>query len=244
MRFEQRELGDAWSEHAAQWIAWARAPGHDSYWSFHRDAFLELVPSPGRATLDIGCGEGRLSRDLRALGHDVTGVDLSPAMVEAARAAEPAIPVHEADAKQLPFGDASFDCVVAFMSLQDVDDLESSVREASRVLAPGGRLVLAVVHPLNSAGVFQGDEADAPLVVDGSYLARSYYADTVERDGLAMTFVSAHRPIQAYVDALADAGLLVERLREVGLPEAAVMGERQRRWQRIPLFLHVRASRR
>jgi hypothetical protein len=56
-----------------------------------------------------------------------------------------------------------------------------------------------------------------------------------------MTFVSEHRPIQAYVDALADAGLVVERLRETDVPEPAITRPRGRRWQRIPLFLHVRA---
>jgi 2-polyprenyl-3-methyl-5-hydroxy-6-metoxy-1,4-benzoquinol methylase len=54
-----------------------------SYERFHRDRFLELVPQPGRLTLDIGCGEGRLSRDLNAHGHTVIRVDGSPTMVGA-----------------------------------------------------------------------------------------------------------------------------------------------------------------
>ena len=66
-------LGTRWDEQAAAWTAWARAPGHDSYWQFHREAFLALVPPPGRLTVDIGCGEGRVSRDLRAAGHPEPG---------------------------------------------------------------------------------------------------------------------------------------------------------------------------
>src|ERR1700736_3735849 len=77
-------LRDAWDRHAGEWISWAPAPGHDSYWRFHREAFLQLVPPPGRLTLDIGCGEGRLARDLSRLGHQVVGIDASPAMVAAA----------------------------------------------------------------------------------------------------------------------------------------------------------------
>lgn len=53
-------LREAWESEAANWVAWARKPGHDSYWTFHRDAFLELLPAPRGLTLDIGCGEGRL----------------------------------------------------------------------------------------------------------------------------------------------------------------------------------------
>ena len=50
------ELSRAWDEHAEKWIAWARTPGHDSYWVFHRDVFLEIVPEPSGRTLDLGCG--------------------------------------------------------------------------------------------------------------------------------------------------------------------------------------------
>jgi SAM-dependent methyltransferase len=240
-RLEAADLAEAWERHAADFIEWARRPGHDSYWQYHRDQFLDLVPRPGRRTLDLGCGEGRLSRDLKAIGHDVVAVDLSPSMVAAAKAADPDLEVHLADAADLPFDAGSFDLVVAFMSLQDVDDMERSVAEAARLLQPGGRISLAVVHPFNSAGRFDGDEAEAPFVVADSYLERFRYSDNLVRDGLEITFVSEHRPIQAYVDALADSGLLVERLRETGVPDSAIVRPRSRRWQRLPLFLHIRA---
>lgn len=90
-RPERSDLAAAWDRNAGNWIRWAREPGHDSYWRWHRDQFFELVPPPGRATLDVGCGEGRLSRDLHRLGHKVTSLDRSPAMIEAAREASPDI---------------------------------------------------------------------------------------------------------------------------------------------------------
>jgi SAM-dependent methyltransferase len=235
------DLARAWREHAAEFIHWARTPGHDSYGRFHRDLFFELLPPPGRRTLDLGCGEGRLARDLMALGHTVAGVDATPAMVEAAREADPAFEVHLADAVALPFSSGVFDLVVAFMSLQDMDDMEGAVRESARVLEAGGRFCLAVVHPINSAGRFEDPGAGSPFTIDGSYLDSSYYADELRRNGLDITFVSAHRPIEVYVDALADAGLLIERLREPPVPEEAVAAPRNRRWQRLPLFLHIRA---
>lgn len=235
------DLRRAWEENAAAWVAWARAPGHDSYWRFHRDLFLEIVPEPSGRTLDVGCGEGRLARDLARLGHEVVGVDASPTMLAAAREAAPELELHLADAAALPFEGGSFGLVVAFMSLQDVDDLAGALGEAARVLAAGGRLCLAIVHPLNSAGSFTSRTPDSPFVIAGSYLDEAGTDETFERDGLAMRFVSRHRPLQAYTEALAEHGLVIERLREPALPEAGFNGEHGPRWRRIPLFLHLRA---
>src|SRR5690349_23870274 len=132
-------LRDAWEANAADWIRWAREPGHDSYWRFHRDAFFSLLPPPGRLTLDIGCGEGRVARDLSQLGHRVVAIDGAPSMIAAAREADREGRYLLASASALPTGDAVADLAVAFMSLQDVDDLEGAAREMARVLVPGGR---------------------------------------------------------------------------------------------------------
>ena len=78
-------LRNAWEENAPDWVRWAREPGHDSYWRFHRERFLALLPEPGRLTLDVGCGEGRVTRDLRELGHNAVGVDSSETMLAAGR---------------------------------------------------------------------------------------------------------------------------------------------------------------
>jgi SAM-dependent methyltransferase len=242
-RLERNDLRAAWERNAADWIRWARDPaeldGH--YVRYHRDLFLELLPGPPARTLDLGCGEGRLTRDLGRRGYEVVGVDASPSMVAAAREAAPDLEIHLADAASLPLRDSSFDLALAFMSLQDAEDLGGVVREAARILVPGGRLCLAIVHPVNSAGEFEAREAAAPFVIHGSYLDESYFVDEIERDGARLLLESVHRPIQAYVDALADAGLLVERIREVALPEHADRDPHSPRWRRIPLFLHLRA---
>lgn len=231
----------AWDEHADEWIEWARRPDFDIYWTYHRDLFLEIVPPPGRLTVDIGCGEGRLTADLAARGHTVLGIDASPRLVEAARTAHPGLDVRIADAAHLPLEDRSADLAIAFMALHDMDAAPAAVREAARVLVAGGRLCIALVHPINSAGVFPEDAApDTPLVIEGSYLAERRYQDATERDGVTMTFTSIHRPIEAYADMLTSAGFLIERLREPAFPEHAVTRPSNRRWQRIPLFLHLR----
>jgi SAM-dependent methyltransferase len=237
------DLIERWEAHANEWIAWARTAGHDSYWRFHRDQFLEIVPPPGRRTVDIGCGEGRLTRHLKKLGHDIVGVDASRSLVAAARELDPSMDIRLADAAALPLDDASVDLAIAFMSLHDVEAMPTAVREIARVLEPGGRLCLAVVHPINSAGRFETDAADAPFVIKRDYLSAFTYADMVERDGLSMTFHSQHRPIESYFLALEGADLLIEALREPSVPDRAVNSDRGRRWQRLPLFLHLRARR-
>jgi SAM-dependent methyltransferase len=230
-------LGDEWEEQAPNWIRWAREPDHDSYWRFHREAFLASLPAPGGLTLDIGCGEGRVSRDLRELGHRVVGVDQSPSMIAAAREADPEGEYVEADAAALPFEDGSAGLAIAFMSLMDMDDMPAGVREIARVLEPGGLFVASVVHPLNSAGQFvprDGGE-DAPYVID-SYREQRRYADTIERAGLPMTFNSRHFTLEDFWRAFRDAGLLVTDLRE-GYDDDSP------RWSRVPLFLRLDAVR-
>jgi SAM-dependent methyltransferase len=236
-------LRDRWEDEAKAWIRWARAPGHDSYWRHHRDQFLPLLPPTGRCTVYVGCGEGRLARDLKRLGHNVIAIDASPTFVAAAREADPAMDIRLADAAALPLEDASADLAIAFMSLHDIDGMAQAVQEIARVLEPGGRLCLAIVHPLNSAGRFTEKAADAPYVIKGDYLGSFPYSDAVERDGLAMTFHSQHRSIEGYFLALEQAGFVVEALREPPVPDHAIEADATRRWQRIPLFLHMRARR-
>ena len=225
-------LRDAWEEQADNWVEWARRAGHDSYGRFHRDAFLELLPPPGRRTLDVGCGEGRLARDLAALGHRVLAVDASPTLVRHAREADPDGEYLVANAAELPLHDGSADLVAAFMSLQDMDDADGAVREAWRVLESGGRICVALVHPINSAGKFESDDLDARFVIRDSYFERRRYVDRIEKDGLEMTFTSDHRSLEGWLQLLTEAGFLIERMREI--PGTL-------RWERLPLFLHVRA---
>lgn len=233
-------LARAWDDHADQWIRWAREPGHDSYWQFHRDAFFRVLPPPGARTIDVGCGEGRVTRDLRRLGHTTLGIDPSPKMIAAAREADPSGEYVQASGDAIPAADASADLVVAFMVLMDVDDLGAVVRECARVLAPGGRLCVAITHGINSAGDFDGDDASSPFVIRGSYFEERRTVDHFERDGLAMTFHSVHRPLEAYSRALEDASLRIDAIREVQ-PEPTALRGRSLRWRRVPLFLHLRA---
>jgi SAM-dependent methyltransferase len=227
-------LREAWDEQAENWIRWTRTPGHDSFQQFHGEAFFTLVPPPGRLTLDIGAGEGRVARALKERGHTVLEVDGSPRM--RAGSAELGGIGAVGDAARLPVRSSVADCVIAFMSFQDVDDMPSAVLEAARVLEPGGAFVFAVVHPINSGGKFEPDkpEMERRFVMDERpYFERRYYSDDIVRDGLPMRFDSIHWPLEAYSRALEAAGFVIEAIREVPDVEG--------KWTKMPLFLDARA---
>lgn len=227
------------------WARFARTPGHDhSHEKINLPTLLELLPAPGRRTLDLGCGEGRLGRVLQSLGHRVVGIDASQTMVRLAASHEvPELSV-VADAAELPFADGTFDLVVAYMTLHDIDRMPRAMAEIARVLERGGRFCMAIVHPLNSAGAFQGGDATAPFVITGSYMGPAPVTTAVDRGGIQMTFHSEHRPLEAYCRALEAGGMPIEAIREVGSnEELAARNPAEYRWMRIPLFLHLRAIR-
>jgi glycogen(starch) synthase len=116
-------------------------PFHGLY-EAKRRAVLEFFGSrPPMKILDVGCGPGRLLAPL-ARSHRMTGCDISSEMLdEARRACPPDVRLVQADARDLPFPDQSFDAVIALDLLTHLPDLESGLRELARVVAPGGALV-------------------------------------------------------------------------------------------------------
>jgi SAM-dependent methyltransferase len=240
-------MRDGWEAEAEKWATFAGTPGRDrSHEDINLPALRALLPGPGpgpgRRTLDLGCGEGRTSRYLRSAGYQVTGADAAPTMVRRAAGHPDAPPAVVADAAALPFHDEAFGLVVAYMCLHDIDRMPAAVAEAARVLEPGGRLCAAIPHPVNSAGSFEARDGDAPFVIGGSYLDSRPVDWVAGRGGISLTFHSEHRPLEAYSRALEAAGLLTEAIRELRAPDPLVAAEpAQRRWQRIPLFLHIRA---
>ena len=147
-----RSLREAWDAEAESWVAWARKPGHDSYWNFHRDVFRGLLPAPGGRVLDVGCGTGTLAiaakRQVGTIGT-VYGVDASPEMLaranKKARKARVEIVLKNGLVESLPFPDAHFDVVLSTVMLHHLPGKlrRQCTGEIRRVLKPGGR-VLAV----------------------------------------------------------------------------------------------------
>jgi len=227
-------LSAAWERRAAAWTAWARTPRHDVYFDqLNWPAFAALVPPPGRLTLDLGCGEGRVGRLLSAAGHRMIGLDTSQTLVQLAREAGGYEQVLHADAIAIPLEDHAVDLVVAFMSLHDMDDPGAALAEVARVLEPGGAVVLAIVHPLNR-----------PPEPHPDYFTPARVASTITRAGLTMTFEGVARPLEAYTRGLESANLVVEALREPRAdPGALAPDSPLAPAARTPYFLHLRARR-
>ena len=227
-------MSAGWEDRAGGWLAWARTPGHDGYWAY-RDAFFGLLPPPAGRALEVGCGEGRVCRDLRERGYDVVGLDASPTLVEAARDLDPNGEYVVGQAERLPFDDGTFELVVAYNSLMDVEDMPATVADAARVMTATGRFCACVLHPIADAGRWTSRDADATFLIEEPYAESRAYEIPLARDGLEFTFASMRYPLEAYARAVEDAGLVMEAIRE----PAATTG----RWRRLPQFLHVRAAR-
>jgi len=228
-----------WSRFSAEWITWARAPNHDSFWAY-RDSFVAFIGRGEGEALDVGCGEGRISRELKACGYRVTASDPVDEFVDAAKKARSADDYVIATGADLPFRDARFDLVVAYNVLMDVEEVPAIVREIRRVLRPAGVLVISIVHPFSDRGRFATMEPTSPFVIQDDYFGLKRFEGTEERDGLRMHFAGWSRPLEAYATALEGAGLAITSLRE---PVPAVGdGQRLQRWTRMPLFLWLKAQ--
>lgn len=205
-------------------------------------AFLrEAGNLAGLRILDLGCGDG--SFGLTAYGSGCrayTGVDGSSMMADRARTAlaDTSAEILLRDIEDLEL-DQRFDLVAARMALHYVDDLGPVLRSIRTMLAPGGRFVMSVVHPVITSHDNQVDGPRTTWTVDNYF-----EPGPREREWFGATVTWHHRPIENYVEALTQAGLQLVALREAApAPELFdnAVDELGRR-QRVPLFLVLHAT--
>jgi ubiquinone/menaquinone biosynthesis C-methylase UbiE len=230
-----------WDGETENWVRWARTPGFDAYWYYREAFFTSIVPAPAGRTLEVGCGEGRVARDLVERGHRVTALDSAVGLVRRARTADAATSYLVAAAGQLPIRNSSFDIVVMYNALQVVDDMRAAVRECARVLRDDGHLCMCVAHPVTDLGRWTGNE-EPTLAIRSPYFERRRVEETVEQGELRMTFRGWTYTLEDYAIALSDAGFAIEIIREP-VPISAPEG-RYRRWSAVPQFMNVRAVKR
>lgn len=202
----------------------------------------------GQRICDLACGQGRVARYLADRGAQVVGVDLSAKLLAIARhheASEPrGITYLHADARRLNgVADASFDGVLCFMALMDIAELDPALQSVARVLRPGGWFVFAILHPCyHTAESGEIETPEGALRTVGRYFEEGYWrSDT--RTGPPGKVGAYHRTLSTYVNALAEAGLTLERLREprapASLPDAPAFTSRPV-WAEVPAVLVAR----
>lgn len=174
----------------------------------------------GRGTgtcLDVACGTGAMAATVCALGWTPVGLDLS---VRQLRYAAPRLPVLAADATRLPVADAVVPAALCVLCHTDVPDYHAVVREAARVLRPGGRFVHVGVHPC-FVGAFADRSDPNAVVIDPGYHLTHRRFDAWSPHGMRARVGAWHLSLSALLHALLDAGLLLDAVEEGG-PAASI----------------------
>ncbi len=185
--------------------------------------------------LDVGCGEGRFCRMLSSFGISTIGIDPIEAMIKQAKERHPVGEYRLAYAEDLPFGDHSFDLVVSYLSLIDIDFLDDAANEMARVLRPNGRLIVANLSSFSTSSAIFGKrvckETGEQLRPLGDYLKEE--KAWFEWDGLRIQ--NWHRPLSTYMNAFLNAGLMLRSFDEP-TPSGGPT-ERVQSYRRMPYLL-------
>jgi SAM-dependent methyltransferase len=207
---------DLWERNAGWWIEEFTDGADPEY----EEQILPLAAAElagCRRILDVGCGEGQISRLAVAGGAElVVGTDPTWNQLVAARGRGGGPHFARAGAAALPFADRSFDAVVACLVFEHIRDVESALADVARVLVPGGRFCFFLNHPLlqtPNSGWIDDQVLDPPEQYwrIGPYLIEEERLEEVEKD-VFIPFI--HRPLSRYLNTMADHGLVLERMDE------------------------------
>lgn len=232
--FDTATAREQW-DHAAE--AWDRmlATGNDPYRTefFGPAQVARCGDVAGRAVLDLGCGTGYLARELARRGAAVTAVDLSPRMIERARANEDEVTaridyrVMDAQEVGSSLPPASFDLVTACVSLQDMPEPRRALAGAHAVLGPGGRFVVCNTHPCTDTPVRRWDAGPGvaePGLTVGDYFARGPLEFPWQSARYLYPWVSTwlHATLADWTGWFLDAGFRLRALEEPVPPAEAI----------------------
>lgn len=229
-------MSNGWEESAAAWIADLGEHGDFSRQYVLDPVMLERATrAPVNSALDVGCGEGRFCRMLKAKKIDTTGLDPTQALIAEARRRDPGGTYVEGDAQALPFDDGAFELVVSYLSLIDIPDITRAIPEMTRVLAPGGRLLIANLTSFNTAGTETGWSKD--ILGNKLHYAVDRYMEERSAwiDWRGIRIQNHHRPLSTYMRLLLEQNLRLTYFDEPMPIEGAPA--RARDYARVPWFL-------
>lgn len=224
---------------------------------FHQHVVLPgvlrlLQTQPKQKLLDVACGQGVLCRLLAERGCEVTGVDAAAPLIDAARQRGPAsIRYHVGDGREISFlSPGHFDGAACVLALQNIHPIQPVFAGVARALRTGGRFVMVIMHPAfrgpketswgwdDKAGV-QYRRVDRYLVPRKAPIVARPGA---EKDVYTWTF---HKPIESFVKASRNAGLLIDAIEEWPSHKTSTSGPRaaaeNTARKEIPMFLAMRS---
>ena len=241
---------DTYADNADFWVKIIRE-GLDPYRTELTDAAVlnAIGDCAGLRVLDGGCGEGYMSRLLAQRGARVVGIDTSDSLIESASTHSDVdsldLTYYVASLENIPEHDDSFDVAVCNHVLSDVSDPAAAFQELGRVLRPGGRLVVLMLHPcFYTAHAERDSRGNIPVT---TYFQERRVDQTFVVAGIESP-AEVHmnfRPLEFYVQAMVRAGFVVTDLSEPHPPVEKIESEP---WWRDnfakPLFLLMVAEQR
>jgi SAM-dependent methyltransferase len=239
-----RDPAVGWEDVAGWWQAGFTAGADAEY----EEQILPLIAGQlegATRILDIGCGEGQVSR--LAAGRPgvevVVGVDPTAAQVKEAHRRGGGAWFGRADAEALPFSSRSFDAAVACLVFEHIEGVDRAIHEVGRVLRPGGRFLFLLNHPLlqtPGSGWIDDTILEEQYWRIGPYLIEDSTHEEVEK-GVWIPFI--HRPLSRYINALAEAGMYVTLMAEPAPPPGFLArASEYRDAATIPRLLALRAE--
>jgi SAM-dependent methyltransferase len=210
---------DLWERHAGWWQEGFTDGADPEY----EEQIIPLAAAWLRGAvrvLDVGTGEGQLARlAVKGGAGLVVGVDPTWGQLTVARERAGGPLYTRGAAATLPCRDGAFDAIIACLVFEHIEDYAEAIGEVARVLRPGGRFLFFLNHPLlqtPGSGWIDDHILEEQYWRIGPYLTEDN-SDEEVAPGVLLPFI--HRPLSRYVNAMAEHGLLVERMEEPAPPE-------------------------